>query len=338
MGTLRQDATTNEWVILAPDRATRPGRLRGEPTAGGRPPVPTHDPACPFCPGNEDQTPPELLRSPAEGPWERRVVPNRYPALTPDGETHRRGEPLAREMDGVGYHEVVVESPQHDERLDEMSIDRLAGVVTTWRDRYRTLAVDPRVKAVIVFKNFGERAGTSLVHPHSQILATPVIPPDALRRYAVATRYFDDTGRCVYLDLLDRELETAERVVAERPGLVAVAPFASREPYETWITPRTSRPSFASLQDGEVRELADLLRDLVAALRQAAGDPDYNLVIHSAPAGEESKPFFLWHLRVLPRIVTPAGFELGSGMSINCVAPEAAARRLREAMARVPTG
>jgi UDPglucose--hexose-1-phosphate uridylyltransferase len=241
-------------------------------------------------------------------------------------------------MDGVGYHEVVVESPQHDERLDEMSIDRLAGVVTTWRDRYRTLAVDPRVKAVIVFKNFGERAGTSLVHPHSQILATPVIPPDALRRYAVATRYFDDTGRCVYLDLLDRELETAERVVAERPGLVAVAPFASREPYETWITPRTSRPSFASLRDGEVRELADLLRDVVAALRQAAGDPDYNLVIHSAPAGEESKPFFLWHLRVLPRIVTPAGFELGSGMSINCVAPEAAARRLREAMARVPTG
>ena len=266
------------------------------------------------------------------------MVPNRYPALTPDGETHRRGEPLAREMDGVGYHEVVIESPQHDERLDEMPLERLEGVVATWRDRYRTLAADPHVKAVIVFKNFGERAGTSLVHTHSQILATPVIPPDALRRYAVATRYFDDTGRCVYLDLLDRELETTERVVAQRPGLVAVAPFASRVPYETWVAPRTPRPSFASLQDGEIRELADLLRDLVAALRHGAGDPDYNLVIHSAPAGEESKPFFLWHLRVLPRIVTPAGFELGSGMSINCVAPEDAARRLREAVAHVPAG
>ncbi len=338
MGILRQDATTNEWVILAPDRAARPGQARGEPVAAIRPPLPAHDPGCPFCPGNEDQTPPELARAPAEGPWERRVVPNRYPALGPDGETLRRGEPLAREMDGVGYHEVVVESPQHDERLDEMPVDRLAGVVATWRDRYRTLAADPRIKAVIVFRNFGERAGTSLVHPHSQILATPVIPPDALRRYAVATRYFDDTGRCVYLDLLDRELETAERVVAERPGLVAVSPFASRVPYETWISPRAPRPSFASLQDGEVRELADLLRDVVASLRHAAGDPDYNLVIHSAPAGEETKPFFLWHLRVLPRIVTQAGFELGSGMSINCVAPEHAARRLRAAMARVPAG
>ena len=338
MGTLRQDATTNEWVILAPDRATRPGPARGEPIASFRPPLPSHDPACPFCPGNEDQTPPELSRTPAEGPWERRVVPNRYPAVAPDGDTDRHGEPLAREMDGVGYHEVVIESPRHDERLDEMPIDRIAGVVATWRDRYRTLAADPRIKAVIVFKNVGERAGTSLVHPHSQILATPVIPPDAIRRYAVATRYFDDTGRCVYLDLLDRELETAERVVAERPGLVAVAPFASRVPYETWITPRTPRPSFASLRDGEVREVAELLRDVVTALRHAADDPDFNLVIHSAPAGEESKPFFLWHLRVLPRIVTAAGFELGSGMSINCVAPEDAARRLRRAMARVPAG
>jgi UDPglucose--hexose-1-phosphate uridylyltransferase len=211
-------------------------------------------------------------------------------------------------------------------------------VLATWRDRYRTLAADPRIKAVIVFRNFGERAGTSLVHPHSQILATPVIPPDALRRYAVATRYFDDTGRCVYLDLLDRELETADRVIAQRSGLVAVAPYASRVPYETWITPRTPSPSFASLQDGEVKELAEMLRDVVTALRHAAGDPDYNLVVHSAPAGEESKPFFLWHLRVLPRIVTPAGFELGSGMSINCVAPEDAAGRLREAIVHVPAG
>lgn len=336
MGTLRQDATTNEWVILAPDRASRLSHAQVRDPAPERQPLPHHDPDCPFCPGNEHMTPPEVLRAPADGTWERRVVPNRYPALSPDGDTRRRGEPLAREMDGVGYHEVVVESPRHDERLDELSLDGLAGVVGTWRDRYRTLAADPRIKAVVVFKNFGERAGTTLVHPHSQILATPVIPPDALRRYAVATRYFDDTGRCVYLDLLDRELETGERIVAERGALVAVAPFASRAPYETWITPRVPRPSFASLGDSEVREVADLLRDVVAAIRHGADDPDYNLVIHSAPAGEESKPFFLWHLRVLPRIVTPAGFELGSGMSINSVAPEAAAVRLRETLARVP--
>lgn len=335
---LRQDATTNEWVILAPDRAIRPGHARGETPAAARPVLPARDPGCPFCPGNEHMTPPEVQRSPEKGPWERRVVPNRYPALRPDGETHRRGDPLAREMDGVGHHEVVIESPRHDERLDEMSVDRLAEVVTTWRERYRTLAADPLIKAVIVFKNFGERAGTSLVHPHSQILATPVTPPDALRRYAVATRYYDDTGRCVYLDLLGRELEAGERVVAEREGFVAVAPFASAVPFETWITPRRPRPSFASLEDREAREVADLLRDVVAAIRHGADDPDYNLVIHSAPPGEEAKPFFLWHVRILPRIVTPAGFELGSGMSINSVTPEDAARRLRETLARVPAG
>lgn len=331
MGTLRQDATTNEWVILAPERGARPS-----PATPERDAVPPHDPTCPFCPGNERLTPPEVLHSPAEGAWERRVVPNRYPALTPDGTTDRRGEASAREMDGVGFHEVVIESPRHDERLDEMPVDRLAGVLTTWRDRYRALAADPRVKAVVVFKNFGERAGTTLVHPHSQILATPVIPPDALHRYAVATRYYDDTGRCVYLDLLERELRAGDRVVAERESLVAVAPFASMLPYETWIAPRTSRPSFATIEDDEIHQLAGLLGDVVGALRRSAGDPDYNLVIQSAPAGEESKPFFLWHLRVLPRMVTPAGFELGSGMSINFVGPEPAAARLRETLARVP--
>jgi len=331
MGTLRQDATTNEWVILAPERAGRP-----VPATPARAPVPSHEPACPFCQGNEHLTPPEIARSPASGPWELRVVPNRYPALAPGGTTDRHGEPLAREMDGVGFHEVVIESPLHDERTDDMTTDRVAAVLATWRDRYRALAAEPGVKAVVLFKNFGERAGTSLVHPHSQILATPVIPPDALHRYAVATRYFDDTGRCVYLDVIERELRAGERVVAERAGLVAVAPFASGVPFETWIAPRSKRPSFASVGDDDLPELADLLRDVLGGLRRAAGDPDYNLVIHSAPAGEESKPFFLWHLRVLPRMVTPAGFELGSGMSINTVAPESAARLLREALARVP--
>jgi len=323
--------TTSVWVRPPPAGAGRPA-----PAPTARPPVPPGDPSCPFCPGNEHLTPPEICRHPDSGPWQLRVVPNRYPALVIGGSTERHGEPSAREMDGVGSHEVVIESPLHDERMDDMPVDRVAAVLRVWRDRYRVLTAEPWVKAVVVFKNFGARAGTSLVHPHSQILATPVIPPDALHRYAVATRYYDDIGRCVYLDLVERELRDRDRVVAERDGLVAVAPFASTVPFETWITPRAHRTSFGALEDHELPPLAELLRDVVGALRRAAGDPDYNLVVHSAPVGDEGKPFFLWQLRVLPRIVTPAGFELGSGMSINSVMPEDAAGVLRDALTRVP--
>jgi UDPglucose--hexose-1-phosphate uridylyltransferase len=331
MGTLRQDPTTNEWVIVAEERAAR--KALDRPT---RPPAPAHDPGCPFCPGNERLTPPEVARSPATGPWAQRVVPNRFPAVVPEGSTERTGDRTAREMEGVGVHEVVIESPVHDERFDEMSVERVADVLRMWRERYRALSGEPWAKAVVVFKNFGERAGTSLEHPHSQILATPVVPPDALHQSSVATRYYDDTGHCVYLDLMAREIEDGVRLVAGRGRFAAVVPFAGRVPFETWIAPRVLQPSFGDLRDSDLPDLAALLRDAVRALRRSAGDPDYNLVVQSAPMGLELAPVFLWHLRILPRLVTAAGFELGSGMSINTVAPESAAASLRSALAVVP--
>jgi UDPglucose--hexose-1-phosphate uridylyltransferase len=330
VASLRQDPTTNEWVILAPQRARRPGSGQGS----AREPLPSLDPACPFCPGNEGRTPPEILRVPEGQRWEIRVFPNLYPALEPGGTTERRGEAGLREMEGVGHHEVVVESPRHDERPDEMSVGALMAVLTTWRDRYEVLKRDPSVRAIIVFKNFGTAAGTSLIHPHSQILATPVYPPDSLRRYEVGTRYYDDTGRCVYLDLLERERQARVRLVAESDDFVAVAPFAGRVPFETWVAPRVHQPSFDRLDDDSVPGLAGMLRDVLGALRRAADDPDYNLVLYSAPALEETKPFFQWHIRILPRMSTMAGFELATGMTINTLPPEDAAQQLREAMAR----
>ena len=332
MATLRQDPTTNDWVIVAPDRSKRP-----QPAASPRAPVPSFDAACPFCPGNEHLTPPEIARFGDHQNWSQRVIPNRYPVLSGNGTIERRGPRMARTMDGVGSHEVVVESPHHDERLDEMSTEDVTSVLRIWRQRYMDLSRDP-VKAVIVFKNFGERAGTSLIHPHSQIVAMPVFPPDFLHRYAVATRYYDDTGHCVYLDLLQRELETTTRIVAERDGFVAFSPFAASLPFETWIMPRAHQPAFDDLAEDDLPVLADLVRDTVGAVRRTAGDPDYNLIVHSTPVGEEARHAFQWHLRLLPRLTTAAGFELATGMSINTVAPERAAKRLREAIVGVSLG
>lgn len=335
MSTLRQDPTTKEWIILAPRRADRPTGRRRQ----GREQFPEQDPTCPFCPGNEHMTPPEITRVSVNGSWDQRVIPNLFPALEPNGSVERRGAAgLFGEMQGVGRHEVVVESPHHSERMDEMSTDRLGRVLGLWRERYLFLKGDRTIKGVTVFKNFGERAGTSLVHPHSQIVATPVFPPEALRRYAVATRYYDDTGHCVYDDLLEAEIQAGERLIGQVDGFAAVAPFAARTPFETWVMPLEHQTSFGLLQDDRIPALAELLRSMLGALRRVAGDPDFNVVVHSAPSGEEWKPFFLWHVRILPRMATAAGFELGSGMYINTVAPENAARLLREAMATVRSG
>jgi UDPglucose--hexose-1-phosphate uridylyltransferase len=335
MATLRQDPTTKEWIILAPRRADRPAPH----PAFSRPSLASRDDRCPFCPGNEHMTPPEISRVTVDGTWEQRVVPNLFPALEPGGSLERQDAAgLFGEMAGVGSHEVIVESPLHDERIDEMSLDRITRVIGLWRDRYVTLKADPATKGVIVFKNYGERAGTSLVHPHSQIVATPVFPPDSLRRYAVATRYYDDTGHCVYDDLLEAELQRQDRLVARVDGFAAVAPFAARVPFETWIMPLEHQTSFGHLRDDLAPALAELLRGVLGALRRVGGDPDFNVVVLSAPSHEEWKPFFLWHVRILPRLATAAGFEQGSGMFINTVAPEASAQLLREAMAGARTG
>ncbi|MBI3647516.1 MAG: galactose-1-phosphate uridylyltransferase [Actinobacteria bacterium] len=327
MSTLRQDPTTRQWVILAPRRAARPH----EPVELPRSTLPERDEQCPFCPGNEDQTPPEVLRLPDDGAWRVRVVPNLYSALGGDGPAPRGGAGPFREMPGVGGHEVVIETPHHDARPDEMSLREVTDVLRVWRRRYLQLLARPGIRAAVAFKNFGRLAGTSLVHPHSQILATPVLLPRMQQRLEVATRYFDENGRCVYDEVLDAERAAGTRVIAEGERFLAFEPFASQTPFETWIAPTTHRSSFGDIDDGETRDLARVLRRVLAALRRAAGDPDYNLVVFSAPPSESDEDAFHWTLRVLPRLSTPAGFEVGSGMSINTVAPEDAALALREA-------
>ena len=333
MGTLRQDPTTGGWVILAPERSGRPAGLRRH----HRTDLPFFEPACPFCPGNEHKTPPEIARVPNEDQWRHRVVPNRFPALSAEGNPEVIGDGHDREMGGLGAQEVVIESPLHDERLDEMDVDRIGSLLRLWRDRTRTLVAEPWVRSVVVFKNFGVRAGMTLDHPHSQIMAMAVCPPEQRHRSDVADAYLAEHGRSVYADILEGEVRSGDRLVAVRDSFAAVAPFASRVPFETWVLPREQQASFAELRDDQVPELAAMVKSVLSSLRRGAKDPDYNLVVQSSPVGEESSESYRWHLVVLPRIATAAGFELGSGMSINCVAPEQAASMMRQALVRVPS-
>lgn len=330
MSLFRRDPTTNEWVILAPRRFNRPHAPRAEE----REERVERDPSCPFCPGNEHETPPQILRIPSVGGgtgWQIRVFPNLYPAVSSDGDERRDGERPFQEMRGRGAHEVVVESPLHDARLDEMPVDQIATMLGVWRDRYVALLRRPEIRAVIVFKNFGTGAGTSLLHPHAQIVAVPVYPPQWTHAINVSLRYFDATGRSVYDDVAAGEREAGDRVIADTEGFVAFCPFASKSPFETWIMPPGRESSFGTLADGDIPALAAVLRDVLGRLRAAAGDPDFNLVVYSAPADSTEGGLFRWHLRIIPRTTTPAGFELGSGMSINTLMPEDAAEALRSA-------
>jgi len=330
MSTFRRDPTSNEWVILAPRRFSRPHAPRPE----SREARVEFDPSCPFCPGNEHETPPEILRRPAADtgePWQVRVFPNLYAAVSPDGDESRDGDGPFQEMRGRGAHEVVVESPLHDARLDEMPVEAIATMLEVWRERYTALHARPEVRAVIVFKNFGVGAGTSLLHPHAQIVAVPVYPPQWMHALNISMRYFDRTGRSVYDDLVDVERASGVRVVAETDGFIAFCPFASKTPFETWILPTSHQSSFGSLTDQDVPALAALVRNVLGRLREAAGDPDFNLVVYSAPDDAAQVRLFRWHLRLVPRITLPAGFEMGSGMSINTLMPEEAAEALRSA-------
>ena len=248
MSEIRQDPVTKEWVILARERAKRPHDFVRQQE---RPELPPYSPSCPFCPGNEAMTPSEvLLYQDRKTPnWRVRVFANRFPALKPQGSTVRREDDgFFLSMDGVGVHEVLVETPLHNEPLALMGDDGVANVLLAYRERYNTLSQMPFVKLIIIFKNHGPSAGTSLEHPHSQLIATPVVPRHIRMQYEVAIRHYDDTGRCLYSDLAGYELRIGKRVVMETESFVVFHPFASHQPFETWVVPKIHQASLATLR------------------------------------------------------------------------------------------
>lgn len=323
MPQLRFDPTTSDWVIFAPSRSLRPHATPVRSAPASPPAVMVAN--CPFCPGNEALTPPEIYSVPADGGpgWRVRVIPNKFPALRiedvpirqPDGDGFHF-------MPGCGAHEVLIESPQHDLTLAQQPCPQIEAVLLALQARYNDLMLDSRFQTVIIFKNHGIEAGTSLSHPHWQMIATAVVPRLLRLKHFEASEYFDRTGECLYCELIRNELKADRRIVARNEHFVALMPYAAHSPFETWILPLKHQASYRQVTRSEMGSLATLLKQVLLKLHTGLNNPPFNLTIDDVPRGDEDKEYFLWHIRIVPWITTPAGFELGSGMSINTVLPE----------------
>lgn len=327
MSELRQDPVTGRWVIIAPDRAQRPQEFQA-PTErlGGD---------CPFCEGHERETPPEIIAqrrsdSPANAAgWRVRVVPNKFPAMTPAGSPDLRGGPLDRHADCYGVHELIIESPRHVTLTTQLDAAAVADVLLTYRDRLRVLADDPRLAFAQVFKNVGAAAGASIAHLHSQIMATSVVPADVQAELDLGRSYFARHNRCVMCDLIEREREHSQRLVAESENFTAFAPFASRSAYECWIVPRRHASDFGRMTEDQAREIAPLLLGILQVVEHELPLAAYNLLVRTAPLRQPSLGHFHYRLEIVPRLASWAGFELGTGVFVNAVAPEEAAKKLQ---------
>jgi UDPglucose--hexose-1-phosphate uridylyltransferase len=262
--------------------------------------------------------------------WQTRVVPNKYPALTTLGDNRRYHVGFYLAMRGYGNHEVIVESRRHDRHGALMSVPEVETIVHTYHERYRALMEDHENMMIIIFRNHGARAGTSLIHPHSQLIVTGIVPNFIRWREEQAQRYFDTWGRCVFCDMLQSERADRRRLVFENESFLAFVPFAAEVPFETWLMPKRHQADFGQISDREKSDLAAGLHHILKGLYDKLNDPDYNYVINTAPRYKADEPQLHWYLQVRPRLTTRAGFEIGSGISINPSLPEADAEFMRE--------
>ena len=325
MSEYRRDPVTDRWVIIAPDRAQRPrvmtfddeDRLESE--------------YCPFCPGHESATPPSIVDFPEDSDdWDVRIVPNKYPAVRSDADEPGSPSPLFERRAGLGTHEVVVESPRHVISLTDLKADQLERVIGAWRSRLAELAEDTRLEYALLFKNQGARAGATVEHAHSQLMALPMVPTFLEAELQGSRRYFDRHERCVFCDLVEHNLDSGDRLVYANDAVVAFAPFASRFPFELWVMPRGHAAEFQAAGSTTNAAIADALGAVLDRLHQALDDPPYNMAVHTAPLRAGPLEHFHWHIEIIPALSNQAGFEWGSGWHINSTPPESAAAHLRK--------
>ena len=291
---------------------------------------------CPFCPGHEQKTPPEILAYRTSGGgndagWTLRVVPNKFPALRVEGDFDREGEGIYDRMNGIGAHEVIIETPQHDLTLAGMPDKAVEDVFWAFRDRILDLKKDRRMRYILVFKNHGEAAGASLEHAHSQLIALPVVPRRVVEEMEGAKKYYDSRERCIYCDIIRQELQTGSRVVLETEHFVVVCPYAARFPFEVWVLPRRHCSHFEDSDVPAFRNIGWVMPVLMREIDSVLEHPAYNFMIHTAPLREPEMPYYHWHIEAIPKLTKVAGFEWGTGFYINPTSPEDAANFLRGA-------
>ena len=330
MPELRKDPILGRWIIIARERSKRPTDFVVEParTTGG---------FCPLCPGNEKTTPDEVLvygRQPGAGPnssdWKLRVVPNKYPALVIEGELDKQGEGLYDRMNGIGAHEVIIESPNHEDRFTFLPHDQMILTFRAFRERIRDLSRDKRFSYVMVFKNFGKAAGASLEHSHSQLVALPILPRMLVAELEGSLSYYKYKDRCIFCDIIRQEIQQNIRLVCENDKFVTLTPFAPRTPFEIWIMPRKHNSSYMDQDEETLSALTDIFSETLRRLDACIPGIPYNFVLHTQPLRSESLDHFHWHFEIVPKLTSIAGFEWGSGFYINPMPPEDTCRYLRE--------
>jgi UDPglucose--hexose-1-phosphate uridylyltransferase len=329
MSQIRKDPLSNTWVIIAPERSARPSTLVVQPEV-------EKNRFCPFCESDEIKRPvPPFSICAAEfdkeGRWKTRILPNKYPALTP--------EPLLRQkeldgiyhmLEGVGGHEILVESPIHEETMATMSVEQIQAVLRNYQCKYGYWRKDPRISYVSVFKNHGKRAGASLRHPHSQLIATPLVPPRIAIELDESKEYYEMSNKCLLCETIKIEAKVKKRLIIENDTMIAYMPFAPRFPFETLIAPKRHNASYEEISQQEIKDLASIMSILFKKYDKLLHDPPYNYIIHTAPLRTPGLLYSHWHMEIILRLSQPAGFEWGSGVYINSVAPEEAAKDMKK--------
>lgn len=327
MSDWRADPITGDWTVVADEL---PLARRDYVIEGAVAPL---DQPCPLCPGHEGATGPEIaaVRADVDGPWRVRVVPNRVPALRVEAEQHESVTGLYRSRPGLGAHEVVVESPNHETTWYALSAEDLAAVLGVWRDRLADLRRDGRMACAVAVKNQGAEAGARLVHPHSQIVAMPIVPARLQAKADAGARHAAATGRCRWCDLAADEKAAGVRLIADLPEFLVLAPYAARTPFELLVLPAAHAPRPDALDGATLATLGGLLRHVLDRLAVELERPALQVAMCVAPYGLTDDLAFHWHLEIVPRVLRTGGLEVASGTGINPVSPERAARVLRGA-------
>ncbi len=326
MNELIRDPITARWIIVPMDKQAEISDLITEQHSKNKD-------NCPFCYGSEMMTPPEIAAhrksgAPNSPNWSVRVVPNKFPALRIEGELDRQGVGVFDIMNGVGAHEVIIDTPDHFRDMADLTHVEAEEVVWAYRNRYLDLKKDKRFKYILIFKNYGRSAGASLEHPHSQLIALPIVPKRVHEEMEGAARYYDYKERCVFCDIAREELEERERIIYSDDKFIAFCPYVSRFSYEVWILPKKHSSDFADIDRDCVACFAKALRDSLARIKILLKDPSYNFIIHTSPINGHEREDYHWHVEIMPKLSKVAGFEWGSGFYVNPVLPDIAAKNL----------